>query len=310
MTEHPSPSPADAAIPQGPKRCGQIAIVGRPNVGKSTLLNRLVGQKISITARRPQTTRYQILGIRNEGAAQMLFIDTPGLQRGAKHQLGRHMNSEISAALAGADLCVLVTEGVKWLDADEQVLDALRGYGGPVVWVINKLDRLADKRALLPVIDSISGKLKFAVVVPVAGRTGNNVDHLAMTLAPLLPEAEHHFPEDELTDRSARFLAAEFIREKLMRLLGEELPYSLGVVIDDFKQEEQIARIHATIWVSRPGHKAIVVGSKGQVLKLVGEQARKDLEALLGCKVFLRTWVKVKENWMQDPSALKELGFG
>jgi GTPase len=290
-------------------RCGYVAIVGRPNVGKSTLLNGILGQKISITAHRPQTTRHRILGIKTVGHRQALYVDTPGLHLARKGALNRYLNRTATSVLADVDVVVFVIEALRWTDEDAYVLGLLGEVKAPVILVVNKVDRLADKRELLPHLQALAQKREFAAVVPLSASTGANVEALERTVIDLLPERDPFFPEDQITDRSERFLAAELIREKLTRRLGQELPYALTVEIEQFKEEGGLARINAVIWVAREGQKKIVIGKGGALLKEIGRQSREDMEALFGRKVFLQLWVKVREGWADDERALRSLGY-
>ena len=290
-------------------RCGYVAIVGRPNVGKSTLLNRLVGQKISITSRKPQTTRHHLRGIRNLGGNQIIYVDTPGLDPRPRRTLNRFMNREVAQVLSGVDAVAFVVEALKWNRADEHVLSEIRASGVPLVLVVNKIDELRAKDTLLPFLARLAERVPGAEIVPVSASTGDNIEALERCLLQLLPPGPAQFPDDYVTDRSERFLAAELIREKLMRRLGQEVPHCLSVMIEEFREEGELVQIQATIWVERKGQKAIVIGRRGEVLKAVGEQARHDIEEMLGKKVFLRTWVKIKENWADSSDALRELGF-
>ena len=290
-------------------RCGYIAIVGRPNVGKSTLLNRLIGQKISITSRKPQTTRHRILGIKTIDAAQLVFVDTPGVHRDGKRAINRHMNRTALAAIQDVDAIVFVVDGLEWTDEDQIVLDALKGVSMPVILALNKVDTLPQKEVLLPYLQQLGEKMKFAEVFPLSAQKGTNVDVLENKLVELLPESEPIYAEDQVTDRSERFLAAEFIREKLMRSLGQEIPYALTVEIEQFKMDGALRRVAAVIFVEREGQKRIVIGKAGQGLKEVGRQAREQMERTFGSKVFLELWVKVREGWSDDERALRSLGY-
>jgi GTP-binding protein Era len=291
-------------------RCGYVAIVGRPNVGKSTLLNRLLGQKISITSRKPQTTRHRILGIRTDAAAQVIYLDTPGLHRGAGRAMNRFMNRVAFGAIQDVDVVVSLVEALRWTEEDGFVLRRLKGAGLPVVLAVNKVDRVAEKPRLLPYLAQVAGYFDFVAVIPVSATQGDNLEQLEREVLVHLPQAPAMFPEDQLTDRTERFLAAEIIREKLMCKLGDEVPYRLSVEVDRFAEEQDLTRIDAVIWVERKGQKAIVIGQAGRTLKAVGSEARHDLEELLGRKVFLRTWVKVKEGWSDDERALRQMGYG
>lgn len=290
-------------------RSGYVAIVGRPNVGKSTLLNRLIGQKISITSWRPQTTRHRILGINTRPDAQIVYIDTPGLHLGARRAMNRIMNRAAAGTLDEADLAVFVVEALKWTDEDEHVLGLLRQAGIPAVLAINKVDRLADKALLLPFIAEMRDRYEFVEVVPVSALKGIQVTEFEDVIARLLPEGPALFPEDQITDRSERFLVAELVREQLMRKLCQEVPYGTTVEIEKFSEEGGLVRIAALIWVERDSHKAIVIGKGGQMLKEIGHDARLAIERLLERRVYLQLWVKVKENWSDDERALRGFGY-
>ncbi|PTY38917.1 GTPase Era [Saccharospirillum sp. MSK14-1] len=294
---------------QAQTRCGYVAIVGRPNVGKSTLMNHILGQKVSITSRKPQTTRHQVLGIHTEGDTQLVFVDTPGMHRQEERAINRHMNRAADSALADVDAVVLVVDRTVWTDEDQWVLDKLKRVKAPVILVINKVDQLDDKNALLPHIQTLSQSFEFDEVVPLSALRGQNLDALTQTLAERLPVSEFFYPEDQITDRSERFMAAELIREKLMRQLGAELPYSMAVEIEQFKHDGSILHIHGLILVERPGQKKIVIGDKGARIKKVGHDARLDMEQLFDAKVMLNLWVKVKGGWADDDRALKSLGY-
>ncbi len=292
-----------------PFRSGFVAIVGRPNVGKSTLLNRILGQKISITSRKPQTTRHRILGIKTDEQSQAIYVDTPGLHLNAKKAMNRFMNKAVTSTLDDVDLILFVIEAGEWGDEDENVLQRLRNVKVPVMLVVNKIDRLADKEALLPLMQSLASKMTFIEIVPLSAQSGSNVEELERTVVRHLPEAAPMFPADQITDRSERFLAAEIVREKLMRELGQELPYAVTVEIEQFKEEEGLLRIGALIWVERDSQKRIVIGKKGEQLKEIGRQARLDMEKLFDQKVFLQLWVKVKEGWSDNERLLNTLGY-
>lgn len=302
---------AQSSAPQrsAPYRAGYIAIVGRPNVGKSTLLNRLVGQKISITSRKPQTTRQRITGILTRDDAQLLFVDTPGFQTRHTSSLNRHMNRIVTQALADVDLILLVIEAGRFSTEDRALLALLPGKRR-VLLVINKIDRLADRGLLLPFIAKVAGEHDFAEVVPVSASKGHGIDELAGTIGRYLPEQPALYGADEITESSERFLVAELIREKLFRLLGDELPYVSAVLIDRFAMEGTMRRIHASIIVDKESHKGIVVGANGAQLKAIGSKARIDIERLVGGKVHLELWVKVKRGWTENRQVLKQLGYG
>ncbi|WP_022960504.1 GTPase Era [Spongiibacter tropicus] len=292
-----------------PMRCGYIAIVGRPNVGKSTLLNHILGQKLSITSRKPQTTRHQVLGIKTEGDIQAIYVDTPGLHLRDEKAINRYMNRAASAALADVDLALFVVDRDRWTDEDDLVLEKLRHAECPVVLVVNKIDRLADKAELLPLIESLSTRFEFADIVPVSALRGHNRDDLETLIHGYLPEGIHLFPEDQITNRSERFLAAELVREKIMRQLGEEVPYAMTVEIEEFKASPRLIEISALILVERQGQKKILIGEGGSRLRQIGTEARKDMEKAFDSKVMLRLWVKVKSGWSDDERALRSLGY-
>lgn len=290
--------------------CGFIAIVGRPNVGKSTLLNKILGQKISITSRKAQTTRHRILGIKTEGPYQEIYVDTPGLHIEEKRAINRLMNRAASSAISDVDMVVFVVEGTKWTDDDEMVLNKLRGTKAPVVLAINKIDNVKDKEELLPHIIKLSEKFPFKDIIPISGQRGKNVHILEKFVRESLKEGIHHYPEDYVTDRSQRFMASEIIREKLMRFMGEELPYAVTVEIEQFKMNERgTYEINGLILVDREGQKKMVIGHKGQKIKVIGTEARADMERLFDNKVHLALWVKVKAGWADDERALRSLGY-
>lgn len=288
---------------------GYAALLGRPNVGKSTLLNRLIGQKISITAPKPQTTRHVILGIQTLPEAQIVYVDTPGLHRQTGRAMNRYLNRAAASVLSYVDVVIFLIEALRWTEEDEDVLQRLADFSGSVVLAVNKSDRIADKTRLLPFLQDIASKRKFVEVVPLSALKGDNVAELECAIARLLPIGPLLFPEDQITTASERFLVAELIREKLTRLLREELPYALTVEIERFVEEERLVRINAVIWVERQTQKGIVIGEGGATLRTVGRQAREDMERLLGRKVFLETWVKVREGWSDDERALQSLGY-
>ncbi len=290
-------------------RCGYVAIVGRPNVGKSTLMNHLLGQKISITSHKPQTTRHRILGIRSEPDHQAVYVDTPGLHSNAKSAMNRYMNRTAASTLDEVDVILFVVEAGRWHEEDESVLERLKAHRVPVVLVVNKVDRFKEKERLLPILAELGAKLNFAEVLPVSALKQTNLDSLEDVVRRHLPESPPIFPEDQVTDRSERFMAAELVREKLMRALGQELPYALTVEIEQFREEEGMLRIAALIWVERATQKAIVIGKGGHLLKEVGRQAREDMERMFEQKVFLQLWVKVKEGWSDNERILGSLGY-
>ncbi|SDC40143.1 GTP-binding protein Era [Proteus mirabilis] len=290
--------------------CGFIAIVGRPNVGKSTLLNQLLGQKVSITSRKPQTTRHRIMGIDTDGAYQAIYVDTPGLHIEEKRAINRLMNRAASSSIGDVELVIFVVEGTNWTPDDEMVLNKLKSLRCPVLLAINKVDNVTDKTKLLPHIGFLSQQMDFLDVVPISAEKGINVDTIAKIVRNCLPEAIHHFPEDYITDRSQRFMASEIIREKLMRFLGEELPYSVTVEIEQFVTNDRGGYdIHGLILVEREGQKKMVIGNKGAKIKKIGTEARMDMEDLFENKVHLELWVKVKAGWADDERALRSLGY-
>ena len=296
-------------MPSKDYRCGFIALVGRPNVGKSTLLNRLIGQKISITSRRPQTTRHRIIGIKTLTNAQLIYVDTPGLHHYSGRAMNRHMNRTATMVLRDVDVVVFLVEGLRWTPDDDLVLSELERLDCPVILAVNKVDLIADKQTLLPGLQDLSRKRLFTDVIPISARKGDNVEQLETSVKALLPIGAPFFPEDQVTDRSERFLVAERIREKLFRKLARELPYGLSVEVEHFRREPHCVHIHALIWVERQSQKSIVIGKQGAVLREVGQQARIEIEKMLESKVNLKLWVKVKEGWADDERSLKSLGY-
>lgn len=290
-------------------RCGYIAIVGRPNVGKSTLLNHLIEQKISITSRKPQTTRHNITGIKTTDAVQMIFIDTPGMHKKEANAVNRYMNRAANSAAQGVDVVVFVIDRLVWTDEDELVAQKLVGLGQQVVLVVNKVDKIEDRADLIPYTQSLQDRFPSSAIVPVSALKNTNLVELEKVLTERLPEADHVFPSDQLTDKSSRFLAAELIREKIMRQLGAELPYQITVDIEEFREEKGINHISALILVEREGQKRIIIGDGGSRLKSIGQSARVDMETLFGTKVMLKLWVKVKTGWSDDDRALRNLGY-
>ena len=290
-------------------RCGYVALIGRPNVGKSTLLNRILGQKISITSRRPQTTRHRVLGIKTEASVQTIYVDTPGIHAYNGRAINRFMNRAASSALQDVDVVVFLVGGLRWTEDDDLVLEKLTNLECPVILAVNKIDLLDSKEALLPGLKALAEKRVFHQIIPVSAQKGDNIPALEATISALLPVAPMMFPDDQVTDRSVRFLAAELVREKLFRMLGKELPYGLTVEIEQFRSEATITHIHALIWVDRKSQKHIVIGKQGRVLKEVGQQARRDIEEMIEKKVNLKLWVKVKEGWADDERALQSLGY-
>ncbi|CAN5652326.1 GTPase Era [soil metagenome] len=299
---------------QDPHRAGQVAVIGRPNVGKSTLVNALVGAKVSIVSNRPQTTRHRLLGIATVSGGQLLLVDTPGLHREQKGAMNRMMNRAARGALEGVDAALLVVEAGRWDEEDTLAHDALREAGVPVVLVVNQVDRIRDKAALLPYLQRASEGRDFAGVHPVSALKHQGLEALVATLLPLLPAQPAPYGEDEITDKSQRFLAGELVREQLMRQLGNELPYATTVEIESFVEDTNsragvLLRIGAVIWVEREGQKAIVIGKGGARLREIGSKARLQMERLFDHKVFLETWVRVREGWSDDEAALRTLGY-
>ena len=291
-------------------RSGVVAVVGRPNVGKSTLVNRLVGEPLCITARRPQTTRHRILGIVTRGPVQIAFVDTPGIHGTVRKQLNRALNRAATSALTGVDAVVFVTAG-RWSEDDELVCRRLAEADPvPVIAVLNQVDRVRDKKSLLPRLQQLQQRLDPVAVIPLSARTGDNVDALWAELVPRIPPGEHVFDDDALTDRSERFLAAELIREQLVRRLGEELPYASTVQVERFAPlEDGRMAIDAVIWVEREGQKRIVIGAGGEQLKAIGSAARLRMQKLFGVGIHLQLWVKVRAGWSDDTNALRQLGY-
>jgi len=292
-----------------PSRCGYVAIIGRPNVGKSTLLNYLLGMKLSITSRKPQTTRHQIIGVKTTENVQVIYVDTPGIHQRRGTAINKYMNRAATSILNDVDLIVFVVQVKQWTDEDKSIIEKLKAVSCPVVLVVNKMDMLTNKKQLLPEISKLSAYYDFAEIIPISALNGVNIDALEEKIAPLLPENDHFYPGDQVTDRSMRFLASEIIREKLIRELGQELPYTSTVDIDKYDEDPDIVRIHATIYVESAGQKAIIIGKKGARLKSIGTAARQDISKMIDSKVYLNLWVKVREGWSNDERALRGLGY-
>ena len=304
MSRPPSPpAPEPAAF-----RCGHVAVVGRPNVGKSTLINALVGARIAITSRRPQTTRRGVRGILTTAAAQFIFMDTPGFQTQHRSPLNERMNRAVRESLAGVDVVVVVLEAGKLNAADRDVL-ALLPAGAVAIAAVNKIDRVADKERLLPQLREIAAAREFAAIVPISAEKAIQLDALTAEIAACLPPGPSVYPDDELTDRDERFLAAEFLREKIYRQLGDEIPYAAAVGIDTFAHEGDLRRIHATVYVDKAGQRAILLGERGSRMKAIATAARGEMERLFGGKVFLEVWVRVKPGWADDERMLSRLGY-
>lgn len=291
-------------------RFGYVALIGPPNAGKSTLLNRIIGRKITITSRKPQTTRHRILGVKTLDDAQIVFVDTPGIHDDERKTLNRVINKTAVNSMMGVDLVLLMIDARGWGEAEQWVLQLVAERGVPVFLVINKVDRLRDKAALLPLIDESRKRYDFRQIVPVSARKGDNVDHLLALVSKAMPEGGLGFPPEQITDRSQRFLAAELVREQLFGVLGQELPYATAVEMNDFGLNDKgVLVMDMTIWVEKPGQKAIVIGKQGETLKRIGQRARKQMERLFGAKVYLSLWVKVRKGWADNASVLKSLGY-
>ena len=289
--------------------CGTVAIVGRPNVGKSTLLNRMLGQKLAITSHKAQTTRHSILGVKTTEQGQILFVDTPGIHERGGSALNRYLNRTARAAIADVDLVLMLVEALRFTKEDDLALRAVAEAGPPVIAVINKVDRLRDKTALLPFLQSLSERHGFDAMVPVSAKSGDQIEALEQAIMARLPEGENLLPPDQLTDRSERFFAAELLREQLTRRYAQELPYRTTVEIERFEDEGGRYLIHALIWVERPSQKAIIIGHRGEALKAAATQARLAMQRLFDCPVHLEVWVKVKDSWSSDEAALASLGY-
>jgi GTP-binding protein Era len=293
-----------------PFRCGFVTIVGRPNVGKSTLINRLVQQKVSITSQRPQTTRNRLIGIRTDERAQIVYVDTPGLRTGAKSALDRLMNRAARGSLEGVDCVVLVVAASGWTAADDSVLSLVRRQPCPVILAINKIDLLKGRERLLPLMQQAAERMEFDEIIPLSALTGENLADLKDSLLRYLPVQPPLFPREQVTDRDERFMAAELVREQVFRSLRQELPYAIGVGIEHFERMEKHVRIGAVIWVEKESQKGIVIGRGGERLKQIGTRARAQMEKLLGSKVYLELWVKVREGWADSQTILHGLHYG
>lgn len=292
-----------------PRRVGMVAVIGRPNVGKSTLVNALVGERVSITSRKPQTTRDRVLGVRTDADAQYIFVDTPGFQRRHRSALNKRMNERVTGALADVDAVVLVIEATGWRSEDEAVVQLLPADSDRVILALNKTDMVVEREKLLPLMADSMKRFPFRAIVPVSAEKKRQLDDLLKEIAPLLPEGVPLFDDDQYTDRSVRFLAAEQIREKAYRLLGDELPYGVAVTIDRWIETDQGAEIVATLVVDREAHKPIVIGKEGAKLREISRLARADIVELLGKRVHLEVWVRVKKGWSDDARALRTLGY-
>ena len=308
--ESASPDDADSAVPEH-YRCGFAAIVGRPNVGKSTLLNALMKRKISIVSPKPQTTRHRILGILTNADAQIVFVDTPGIHLTERRMMNKYMNRSAQASLADADVDLFLVEALKWTDEDLNVLDRIKQSGRPIILLVSKVDKVQPKERLMPFLAEITRKAEFVEIVPISSMKKINLEQLPALIARHLPLSPPHFPEDQVTDRSDRFQTAEIIREKLTWRLRDELPYGVTVEIERFEFDAESGKlvINAVIWVERAGQKAIVIGDKGEGLKTVGTAARLELQKLLETPVHLELWVKIKDNWSDSEAALRQFGY-
>ena len=289
--------------------CGYVTLIGRPNVGKSTLLNQLLGQKISITSNKPQTTRHRLLGIKTINNHQMIYVDTPGIHLRQSHAMNRYLNRAAMTSMEGVDLIVWLVEALRWTEEDDFVFQAVIKTPLPIILAVNKVDKVKDKTTLLPYLQQVSTKHTFTEIFPLSARRGDNLTALETKIIELLPFNFPLFPATQITDRSERFLVSEIVREKLTHRLDAELPYRLTVQIEHFSSETHLIHISAIIWVETEGQKAIVIGKNGQVLKKIGEIARQEMETLLGNKVFLQLWVKVKMGWSNNDQLLQQLGY-
>jgi GTP-binding protein Era len=289
--------------------CGYVAIVGRPNVGKSTLLNHILGQKLCITSRKPQTTRHTLLGIKTKDNIQVIFVDTPGIHTNQERAINRVMNRSAASVIADVDLVIFVVDRFEWSEADEYVAKYLSNNQVPVIVAVNKVDMIEDKDALLPHLKFLASKVNATEFIPLSALRKTNLDELEAKIQTYIPQKMHLYPEDQITDRSERFLAAEIVREKITRQLGAEVPYQVTVEIEQFRVQGKTTYIDALILVERDGQKKIIIGTKGERIKKIGEQARADIESLLDSKVMLRTWVKIRSGWSDDERALRSLGY-
>ncbi|MEI6745238.1 MAG: GTPase Era [Methylococcaceae bacterium] len=289
--------------------CGYVALIGRPNVGKSTLMNHLLKQKISITSRKPQTTRHRIVGINTTEAGQAIYMDTPGMHADQKKALNRQLNRTADSALMGVNVVVWLIDGLAFQEYDEVIFEKLKQAGLPVILAVNKIDRVVDKDKVFAFFAAAQERFPFHAILPISALKRIHLDELETEIMGLLPEGDLIYPADQITDRPERFLVAEIIREKLMRRLGAELPYELTVEIERYEELENISKIYAIIWIERMSQKSIIIGTEGEMLKKVGTDARLDIERLIGQKVFLQLWVKVKKGWSDNERALHSLGY-
>jgi len=291
------------------KKTGMVSLIGKTNVGKSTLLNQLVEQKVSITSRKPQTTRQRLLGIKTEGSNQIIYVDTPGFHQGHKRALNKFMNKTALSSIEGVDIVLFVVDALNFSVTDEHLLSQVSTKDNQVMLVINKIDKVAKKEKLIPFVEEVTKLFPFSEVIPISALKRKNIDILEKEITKRLPVGAHLYPEDQIADSSERFLASEIIREKCISRVGDEIPYRLSVVIDSFKEEDKLITIDGTIYIEKSSQKGIVIGEQGKRLKAIGTAARKDLERMLGNKVMLRLWVKVKKDWTNDRSALNFMGY-
>lgn len=291
------------------KKTGMVSLIGKTNVGKSTLLNQLVEQKVSITSRKPQTTRQRLLGIKTEGSNQIIYVDTPGFHQGHKRALNKFMNKTALSSIEGVDIVLFVVDALNFSQTDEHLLSQVSTKDNQVMLVINKIDKVAKKEKLIPFVEEVTKLFPFSEVIPISALKRKNIDILEKEITKRLPVGAHLYPEDQIADSSERFLTSEIIREKCISRVGDEIPYRLSVVIDSFKEEDKLITIDGTIYIEKSSQKGIVIGEQGKRLKAIGTAARKDLERMLGNKVMLRLWVKVKKDWTNDRSALNFMGY-
>jgi len=291
------------------KKTGMVSLIGKTNVGKSTLLNQLVEQKVSITSRKPQTTRQRLLGIKTEGSNQIIYVDTPGFHQGHKRALNKFMNKIALSSIQGVDIVLFVVDALNFSVTDEHLLSQVSTKDNQVMLVINKIDKVAKKEKLIPFVEEVTKLFPFSEVIPISALKRKNIDILEKEITKRLPVGAHLYPEDQIADSSERFLTSEIIREKCISRVGDEIPYRLSVVIDSFKEEDKLITIDGTIYIEKRSQKGIVIGEQGKRLKAIGTAARKDLERMLGNKVMLRLWVKVKKDWTNDRSALNFMGY-
>ncbi|QYZ67656.1 MAG: GTPase Era [Gammaproteobacteria bacterium (ex Lamellibrachia satsuma)] len=297
-------------MPDNNNRCGYTAIVGRPNVGKSTLMNRIIGLKLAITSHKAQTTRHSILGIKTLDGGQVVYVDTPGIHERADHAMNRYLNRTAKTALTDVDVIIFVVEALRWTSEDNKVMKMLQECSMPVILAINKVDTIKQKEELLPYLAEMAERYAFAEIIPISAKNGKNVEALESRVLKTLPPGDNFFPEYQITDRPEKFFAAEMVREQITRRYAKELPYAVSVEIERFEEENGLYRISAVVWVEKPGQKAIIIGKNGEALKSAATQARKAMESFFDCKVYLEVWVKVKRSWSSDESALVRLGYG